>query len=500
MAMGHTGDARALTNDAAALQKRGRWEDALASYDEAIAIDPGLLDALFNRAIVLEELGRLDAALASYEEIIAIDAGHPAVHFNRGLLLTKLARWDEGLLSYDRALALNPDYAEAHCNRGNVLRRLGRDEAALASYDRALAVRGDHADAHYNRGVVLQELRQFDAALASYDAAIASRPDHALAHFNRSTALLAMGDFERGWPDYEWRWMRPSGPTVEARRHFRAPLWRGEKSPAGKSLLIYGEQGLGDTIQFCRYVPLLEKLGARVILEAPWSLVRLLGPLPGLSRVIARGDPLPEIDAQCPLASLPLAFNTTLASVPVARRYLSADPAEVACWQARLGRKTKPRIGLAWSGNPEHANDRARSIALADWLPRLPCGFEYVSLQKEQREADARTLRAQCAILDPADDLTDFGATAALCECLDLVISVDTSVAHLGSALGRPTWILLPFNADWRWLIGRDDSPWYPSAMLFRQERPGDWSGVLGRVSAQLIETFAGDAGSPHAT
>ena len=267
-------------------------------------------------------------------------------------------------------------------------------------------------------------------------------------------------------------------------------LWLGAQSLAGAVILLHGEQGYGDTLQFCRYAKLVADLGARVILEVPRPLTGVLADLQGVSQVIARGEPLPQVDFHCPLMSLPLAFKTKLDGIPAPGKYLRGDPARIAHWEERLGRRSVPRVGLTWSGNPLQPNDRNRSFQLADILPHLPVGFRYVSLQREIRDADQMVLRENPHIADHGADLHDFSETAALCECLDVVVSVCTSVAHLSGALGRKTWIPLSFAADWRWLLDRDDSPWYPSVTLFRQERPGDWPAVFERLERELVRTF----------
>ena len=263
-------------------------------------------------------------------------------------------------------------------------------------------------------------------------------------------------------------------------------MWLGSQSLQDKTILLHAEQGLGDTIQFCRYASLVAKLGAKVILEVQRPLLGLLKNLDGVSQIIARGDALPEFDYQSPLLSLPLAFKTQLHTIPSALRYLAGDSEKVLAWQARLGEKTKPRVGLVWSGNLEHKNDHNRSLSLSQVLPYLPSSCQYICLQKELRNADQAILAQHPHIQFFGDALEDFTDTAALCDLMDVVISVDTSVAHLAAALGKPTWVLLPFSPDWRWLLDRKDSPWYPSAKLYRQERIGDWNGVLSRVREGL--------------
>jgi len=470
------------------LKLLGKPDAALASYDRAIALKPDFAIAYSNRGVVLRDLSQLDAALASLERAIALKAEYAEPYYNRGLVLQDLDQRDAAMASYDRAIALDADFAEAHFSRGGLLNELQRPDAALASYDRAIALKKDCAEAHLGRGNVFKNLNQLDAALASYDHAIAIKPDYAEAYYNRALLLLSRGDFARGWADYEWRWKSKNLSAFKGKRDFGQPLWSGRKSIAGKTILLHGEQGLGDTLQFCRYARLVADLGARVILEVPEPLVNLLAGLAGPSQIVARGSPLPSFDCHCPLLSLPLAFNTDLHSIPRATRYLAADAKKVALWQARLGEKVKPRVGLAWSGRAENANDHNRSVLLADLMRHLPDQYQYVSLQKDVRERDRIALESNKSIMHIAANFSD---TAAVCECLDLVLSVDTSIAHLSAALGKRTWILLPLiSADWRWLLERDDSPWYPSVKLYRQSTEGDWGGVFARVGGDLNEAL----------
>jgi hypothetical protein len=301
--------------------------------------------------------------------------------------------------------------------------------------------------------------------------------------------LLFQGDFDRGWRGYEWRWKNARRLGIGEVRNFKQPLWLGEESIAGKRLLLHSEAGLGDTVHFCRYVTLSAARGATVLLEVQPPLLGLLANLEGVSQVIAKGSPLPPFDYHCPLLSLPLAFKTTLDTIPAPAKYLQTDKAKVAQWRTLLGERTRPRVGLVWSGNPNNPMDERRSIPLADWVARLPPEFQYFCLQKDLRETDAAVLDSSSSIFW-FDDLPDFSTTAALCECMDVVISVDTSVAHVSGALGQRTWVLLAFTPDWRWLRDRDDTPWYPSVKLYRQKAVGDWNEVLARVAADLRREF----------
>jgi tetratricopeptide (TPR) repeat protein len=480
-------NAAAFANLGSALHALKDLEGALAAYDRSVAIQQGFARAHFLRGNVLYELKMPEPAVASYDAAIALQPDFIEAYSNRGNALFDLRQLSAALASYDQALARNPDFVDALSNRGNVLRELNRYEEALASYDRALSVDATNVLVHFNRGVALNQLKQPEAALASYDRSIALRPDFAEAHFNRSLVSLLMGDFRGGWPEHEWRWKNRFGSNIRERRKFTEPLWLGEQSLAGRSILLYAEQGYGDTLQFCRYVRHVADLGAQVILEVPETLQTLMSSLDGVAELIVAGHSLPRFDYQCPLMSLPLAFKTEIDTIPSQCGYLRSDPARTAQWRTRLGEKTAPRVGLMWNGNATQPNDRNRSFWLAEWIPYLPSGFQYVSLQRNLRNQDARTLQEHPHIMDCAAELRDFGDTAALCDCMDLIISVCTSVAHLSGALGKPTWVLLSHAADWRWLLDRADSPWYPSATLYRQPQRGDWVAVYQRVARDLV-------------
>jgi tetratricopeptide (TPR) repeat protein len=465
--------------------------DALRDFDRAIVLEPGFVEAHFHSGLTLVDLTRYQAALDRYDRTIALKPDHAEAHINRGNILRKLGRPNEAVSSYTEAIRVRPSSALAYSNRGSALRELRQLEAAVQSYDRAIAIKSDYARAYFNRGVVLTELRQFDQALATYDAVLAIKPDYADAHYLRSLLLLLTGDYSHGWLEHEWRWGSDSGSFKEERRGFSQPLWLGEQSIVNRTVLVYAEQGLGDTLQFSRYASLLAMRGAKVILEVPATLAGLLAQLEGVSQVVVRGAPLPNFDYQCPLMSLPLAFKTTLATVPAAASYLRGDVSKVLHWQRVLGAKHKPRVGLVWRGNPRNPNDHNRSIRLDSLVQGLPTGFQYVSLQKDLTDFDRGTLAENPHILNFDTEQHDFTDAAALCECMDLLISVDTSVAHLSAAMGKPTWILLAFAADWRWLLDRSDTPWYPAARLYRQRRAGAWPEVLARIAADLARTFS---------
>jgi tetratricopeptide (TPR) repeat protein len=486
--------AEAFNNRGNALKNLRRFDDALASYDRALALKPDYAEAYNNRGNMLAQLKRFEEALTSFERAYALRPDSVALS-NSGNALKELGRYDEALVNFDKALGLSPAYAEIINNRGNVLKDMGRLEEALASYDKAVALRPDYAEAFSNRGNVLTELRRFEEALASYASAVAADPSYAQAHWNEALIRLLTGDYERGWIKAEWRWKCPALGLPQ--RNFAQPLWLGAEPVDGKTILIHNDQGLGDALHFCRYVPLLAERGAHVIVEIQEPLRQLMSGLAGVSRCISKTQQLPEFDIHCSMGSLPLAFGTRLGTIPSVTPYLHA-PAD-SNWEARLGRKERPRIGLVWSGNPRHLNDRKRSIALSTLSALFDVDATFVSLQKEMRPGDEVILKERNDILNVGPSLDHFADTAAVISHLDLVISVDTSVAHLAGALGRPVWILLPFAPDWRWLLDRDDSPWYPTARLFRQTESREWPSVVARLRDALCDFIEkrSPAGSP---
>ena len=461
--------------------------EALASYDRAIALKPDDAETHYNRGNALMDLKRPEEALASYDKAIALKPDYAVAHSNRGNALRDLKRPAEALASYDKAIALKPDVAVAHYNRGNALMDLKRPEEALASYDKAIALKPDYAAAHSNRGNALMDLKRPAEALASYDRAIALRPGYASGHWNQSLCLLLIGHFEQGWRQYEWRKKRDEPIGV---RSYPQPVWLGEENIAGKTLFIYSEQGLGDTIQFCRYAKLVEARGAKVIMSVQQPLRGLLKQISPTIPILKPNEKPTDFDYHCPLQSLPLALGTTLETIPREQQYLKTDEELRSVWSARLPPKTKRRIGVVWSGSPTYKNDRYRSMELQQFLAIFSPDADWVCLQKEIREKDFAIFWQFGRIAFFGDDLRDFSDTAALLDLMDLVITTDTGVAHLAGAMGKPVWILLPYNPDWRWLLDRNDSPWYPSARLFRQQQIGNWATVTDQVKNELRSTI----------
>lgn len=462
-----------------------RWEQALADSQQAIRLRPSYAQAYAWLGEALQELQECEAAVKSYD--VALRLGHetPNLHERRSAALQAQKKFDAALEAIDKALAMKP-HAIGYSNRGNLLLNMGRHHDALESYEGAIAMAPQLAEAHNNRAIVLSDLARDEEALQSFSDALALNPELGLAYWNRALLNLRRGKLAEAWPDYEWRWKTPTLGVYKEKREFDEPQWTGTESLEGKTILLYAEQGLGDTLQMCRYVERVAALGARIVLEVQPGLPPLLDKLPGVTQLVVRGQPLPACDFRCPLMSLPGAFRTSLESIPAPHRYLEADAARVATWEARLGPKTKPRVGLVWSGSAVHKGDHYRSIALADVAPLLSDDYEFVSLQKEVREADQRVLDTLPQLRHFGAHLGDMADTAALCDLMDVVIAVDTSVAHLAGALGKQVWVLLPSIADWRWMRERTDSPWYPSARLYRQSALGQWAPVLAAVETDL--------------
>ena len=468
-------------NRGIALLTGGQPEAAVQAFDRAVALKPDYADAWTNRGTALQELSRLDEALESFDRALALNPAAGEIWTNRSMALQGLRRFDESMESSAKAVQLGSEAPQdAWNNHGIALQTLNRPDEALDAYDKALVADPNKAAAWNNRGMSLQALGRMDEAIASFDHAIGLKPDYAEAYWNKALALIAMGDYEAGWPLYEWRWKREHNDIQV--RQFDAPLWLGDASLEGKTLLLHAEQGFGDTICMLRYAPRLAAMGARVVANVPPLLMDLTRAAPGIHSVIgADGAPV-AIDYHTPMMSLPLAMGAAMDSVRVAGPYMTAPEAAQARWKDRLGPKTRRRVGLAWSGNANQKNDHNRSMPLSAVLPFLDTDWEFHSIQKDYREADKTLLQADGRIVDHAEALETFTDTAALIGEMDLVISVCTSTAHLAGALGRPLLVMLTEIPDYRWGLGRSDSPWYPTAHLLRQSRTGDWSPVIAEA------------------
>jgi tetratricopeptide (TPR) repeat protein len=469
-----------------ALMALGQPDAAVASFEMAIRLKPDFTRAYGSLAQAQEILGLLVEARASHAQAVLLDPQDATIHFNRGSFLSDLKDWKGAIESYQAAIALKPDFADAFCNLGLAKQEGGQVDAALESYSTALEINPAAATVFNNRGNLYRSKGQFDEALMDYRQAIALEPNFAEAHYNIGQLALLQGNFAAGWPGYEWRRQIEEALAANT-RVLPQPAWFGDYPLEGKRIFLHAEQGLGDTIQFCRYVRLVASLGANVTLEVQPSLGNLLANIDGVSKLILFGDPIPPADCQCSIMSLPGAFKTTLDTIPCQVPYLRADPLKVAHWHRILGPRKRLRIGLAWSGNPSNRNDHNRSVDLARWIDHLPDECEYICLQKEIRDADRRILSSSTKFTNIESHNQNFTDTAALVETLDLVISVCTSLAHLSGAMGQKTWILLPFLPDWRWLMNRRDTPWYPTATLYRQPVAGDWDSVMEEVSRDIL-------------
>ncbi|MGJ5233268.1 tetratricopeptide repeat protein [Bradyrhizobium oligotrophicum] len=483
------GNAERWQNLGLVLAELRRNDDAILSFQRALELHPGSWDAACNAAILLHQAARFEEALVHLDRCEQLKSGNIRMLGLRAMTLLGLARHAEAFGDLERLRLLDPANADVCNQMGNCLSALGRYDEALLSYDRAFALGDKHA--LKNKAIALEQLGRFDQALAGYRRAVADDANDAGAAWNLALLHLLTGDFEAGWAGREAaRWRIPV--LVEGYPKLSGRLWQGIEPVDGKTILVCPDEGLGDVIQFARYVPMLAARGARVILLVQNELQPLLSALPGVAQCLPKSTAMvPPYDVHCPLTSLPLVFQTRLDSIPAETSYLPAPPRDrVDAWEQRLGPHDRLRVGLVWSGNPRHPRDRARSMPFRTMAGILDADATFVSLQKDPRAEDRPALLEWPELVDPTTDLTDFVETAALVSCLDLVITVDTSVAHLSAALGRPTWVLLPFVPDYRWLLDREDSPWYPTMRLFRQDQRRDYAHVIAQVRAELNATI----------
>jgi tetratricopeptide (TPR) repeat protein len=464
--------------------RRGRLDAALALIQAALKTDLSRAEGFASLGLVFHSLAQLERALISYDEGLRIEPNNVQLLNRRGVVLLELGRSCEALESFERVLAREPQHLEALGNFGNVLLKFNRPTEAIAAYDRALQRAPANAQLLTNRAVALRRLDRPHEALMSASRALVARPDFAHARFIESVARLTLGDFSAGWRGYEARWS--VGALASQPQNFAAPLWLGKETLDGKTILLHAEQGLGDTLQFVRYAPLLAARGAKIVLEVQPELVRLLSRAAGIETVIARKAPRPHFDFHCPLLSLPLACGTELATIPAEIPYIVPAEDDVALWWARLPQR-RPLVGLVWSGERSHDNDLNRSMRFETLAPLLDLpDIGFVSLQHEVRAEDAALLQSRDEVLQIRPKFRDFADTAGALASLDAVISVDTAVAHLAGAMGKPLFLLLPFAADFRWLRERYDSPWYPTARLCRQPAFGDWDGAVEALRQEL--------------
>ncbi|HEV3078869.1 MAG TPA: tetratricopeptide repeat protein [Gemmataceae bacterium] len=503
-----------------ALREQGKLEEAAASLEEALRLQPNFVDALSHLGNVRRDQGRLNDAVALYQEALRINPDFAEAHNNLGVVLREQGNMEEAVWRYRQALRLKPNFAAAQSNLaaallqrgetaeavgmleqvigrapsfpdayrelGNALAEQDRLDEAVASFQQALRLQPHHAEAQNNLGVALGKQGKLTEAVATFREALRSYPDNSELHYNLGTHLLLLGDFEQGWAEYEWRWR-----TKEvAPRPFMQPLWDGA-ALNGKTILLHAEQGLGDTLHFIRYAPRVKECGGTVVAEVQPVLMHLLARSPGVDQLVAAGSRLPPFDVHAPLLSLPAIFRTTAATVPADVPYVFADPSLEQKWHEELSAGQGFKIGISWQGNPKHKRDRQRSFALAELAPvaRIP-GLKLLSLQLGKGHEQLAALGGRFAVTDLGSrfDPASFADAAAVLKNLDLVITVDTALAHLAGALGVPVWVALSFVPDWRWLLSREDSPWYPTARLLRQTTPGDWGAVFARMAAELAQ------------
>jgi tetratricopeptide (TPR) repeat protein len=505
--------------------ERKQFAEAAKHLQCVIVMTPDNANAYANLALAFEKLQRPDAGLAAIVRARTLQPDCAEWHLNEGNLLQQCGRNDEAIEILHRALALRDQYAEAHANLGAIYQKTWQLDLAESHYRSAQSLQPGSAEYHFNLGAVLQAKMQFDTAIDAYQATItlnpthdrarlnlasiytiqrqfseafvqiesviSDTPDHADAHWNKATILLLLGDFTQGWQEFEYRWKTSTWQESQTLTH---PQWTGQEDLAGKTILLFVEQGMGDTIQFIRYATELKKRGATIVAEVQPALTRLLTGVTGVDAMYARGTmpyTLP-IDYQCALMSLPLALGTQVDTIPNAIPYIHVAEDKVSHWKQQFADLDGPRIGLVWAGNPDHKNDRNRSTSLRTLAPLFDvAGLHFLSLQKEIPQADRHLLDNTAVMQDLSQNLTDYVETAAIIANLDLVISVDTSVAHLAAAMGKPVWMLLPTNPDYRWLLDRSDSPWYPTITLYRQSRIGEWTDVIASICTNLRAQFA---------
>ncbi|AMN43366.1 tetratricopeptide repeat protein [Rhodoplanes sp. Z2-YC6860] len=470
---------------ASELERSGLFDEAEQRYRAVLQSDPRQWQALHQLGSIFLERGDHVQALEYMAAAMKANPASAEAKSNYGFILQKMERHEEALDYFSRSLVVRPTYAPALLNRGVSLHQLGRLQQALDNFERVLALEPRNVKALYNRANILHELRRFDESLATFQQTLALAPNYAEAQLNEALTRLLLGDFERGWRQYEWRWKAES--QRHQRRDFAQPLWLGGEALAGKTILVHAEQGFGDAFQFVRYLPRLAALGAEVILEVKPGLRAILSGMNGVARVVEQGEPHPHFDVHCPIMSLPLAFRTTLDTIPADVPYLKAPPDRLQKW-SHLSSRQGFRVALAWAGSATHKQDQLRSIPLKELVPLIAGadGVEWLSVQRELRAGDAELLNELPKVRSLGGELEDFADTAAVLSQADLVITVDTAVAHLAGALGRPVWLLVQYSPDFRWLLDREDSPWYPTLRIFRQDQLRDWSGVAGRVAEAL--------------
>ena len=477
--------------------KSGMSAQAAQACQAGLALNDRHAASLHLAGLLALQAGRPEETVDFITRAIASDPSQAGYYVDLGIALQRLGQSDAAVANYDKALALQGDYIAALYNKANALKSLLEFEAAVECYSRVLDLNPAHAEAYCNRGNALRSLHRVEESLRDFEKAVALDPARPRFHWNRALSMLVAGDFEQGWREFEWRWRNTSLGLVQNDRNFRQPYWLGQHPLSGKTILLRCEQGLGDTLQFCRFAAIVADRGARVVLEVQPPLVELLSSLSGVAQVVAQGAALPSFDCYCSLMSLPLALGIRLDTIPAPSAYISAARDKATHWARRLADIRQPKVGLVWSGGfrpnqPQLWSINAqRNIPLHKLAPLKNEHITFVSLQKGQpAESELTDALAQGwagpSLLDPTAELESFADTAALIENLDLVISVDTSTAHLAAAMGKPVWLLNRFDTCWRWLLHREDSPWYPGLRQYRQRECGNWDDVVERLDRDL--------------
>lgn len=460
----------------------GKLEEAIAYYQKGLLLQPDAGITYYHLGLIFHKQNKFEQAQAYFEQFLALNP-NAAEGFNcLGNSLQRQGKFEEAIACYQKALTLEPNDALTINNLGTTFQAVGKLEEAIACYEKALTLEPNNAMAHNNLGGFLVEQYQFEKGMTCYNRAIEIEPESGDFHWSRASLLLRLGDYKGGFAEAEWRWKQEHNYPMNCPQ----PLWDGSNLE-GRTILLYVEQGLGDTIQFIRFAPLVAQRGGKVVVAAQEPLVRLLTTVPGIDQVVAINQTFPEFDVQTPLLSLPYILGTNLETLPAQVPYLS-PPASVS-FKLETPDDTYLKVGIVWAGNPKYGDDRKRSCSLNDFktLLNVP-GIAFYSLQKGPKAEEISQLSGQVSLQDLSSHLNDFADTAAIVNQMDLIISTDTSVPHLAGALGRPVWVVLCYSPDWRWMVGREDSPWYPTMHLFRQKQPGNWQEVLERVALALTE------------
>jgi Flp pilus assembly protein TadD len=471
-------------------KEKEQLDEAVVCYQKIIQLNPNDFEAYNNLGNTLKTKGELDGAMTCYQKALQLSPNFILAHNNLGTIYIEKKQFDAAIICYQKALRLNPNYADAYYNLGILYSEKEQFDEAIECYQKALQLDPNHFNTFKGLGIVFQEKGQVDNALSCYQKALQVNPNDPEAHWNKALLLLLNSHFKEGWKEFEWRWKTKKINVAHC--DFPQPLWDGHDIE-GLTILLYAEQGLGDTIQFIRYASLVAQQGAKVIIECQKELIPLLQKVEGVQKAVTFGQQLLEFDIHYPLLSLPLLFDTTIQTIPAKIPYIGVNATSVQKWTSRIKANTsKQKIGLVWAGSPRHKRDRYRSCPLEIFAPlaRLS-NMTFYSLQKGDAAEQAKNPPEGMNIVDFTEDIHDFSDTAAVIENLDLTISVDTSVAHLAGAMGKPVWTLLPFAPDWRWMLNRADSPWYPTMRLFRQPSPGDWETVIKNISKDLVKIYS---------